>query len=220
MGAWREAPTLNRPTMKKEKKYLNQLLIYFTLESQHSHLHYNFHGWPPSRYNTDDDEFDEINEIFLAHNIPYSKDNYCHPNFQTYSIGQIDNSNFYQTIAPLKGYFLDELPNFGIHNVIDVSLINMFHAEIVLETPDIFSYMDAELYSTPNIYFEMGFSYITSTGYIQRNMTISGMELQHKIKSKLLTWPSGYLEYYIQNFMIYPYFVNQNLTITLEHLPK
>ena len=166
------------------------------------------------------DEFDEINKIFSAHNIPYPKEEYCHPNWGKFSIGQIDNSILYQTIFPLKEYFLNLLPTFYIHNVIDVSFINMFSAELVLETPDMLSYMDTELYITPVAYFEIGFSYITTIGYIQRNMTISGMELQHKIKSKLLTWPSGYLEYYIQNFMIYPYFVNQNLTIDLEHLPS
>ena len=116
--------------MKKEKRYLNQLIIYFTLESQHSLLHFNFPTWPPSRvgknYNTGNDEFDEINEIFSAHNISYSKDEYCHPNFGIRSSEQMDNSIFYQTVFPLKAYFLDKLPTFDIHNVIDVSLINCF----------------------------------------------------------------------------------------------
>ena len=178
--------------MKKEKRYLNQLIIYFTLKDHYSthfngpHLHFNFPTWPPSRvgknYNTGNDEFDEINEIFSAHNISYSKDEYCHPNFQTYSIGQMDNSSLYQALFPLRAYFLDKLPTFDIHNVIDVSFINMFYSEIVLETPDMLSYMEAESYSTPGMYYEMGFSYITRTGYIQRNMTISGMQLERKIK--------------------------------------
>ena len=216
--------------MKKEKRYLNQLIIYFTLEGHPRtnfngfHLVHNFPTWPPSRvgkdYNTGNDEFDDINKIFSAHNIPYPKEEYCHPNFQTHSIGQIDNSILYQTIFPLKEYFLDLLPTFDIHNVIDVSFINMFSADIVLETPDMLSYMDAELYITPVAYFEIGFSYITTIGYIQRNITVSRTQLHSKIKSKTLLFPSGYLEYYIQNFMVYPYFVNQNLTIDLEHLPS
>ena len=216
--------------MKKEKRYLNQLIIYFTLKGHPStnfngpHLVHNFPTWPPSRvgkdYNTGNDEFDEINEIFSAHDIPFLKEDYCHPNFETDTIGQIDNSILYQTILPLKAYFLDKLPTFNIHNVIDVSFINMFHADIILETPDMLSFMDAESYTTPSAFFEIGFSYITTIGYIQRTITVSRMQLQRKIKSKTLTFPAGYLEYYIQNFIVYPYFVNQNLTIDLEHLPS
>jgi len=216
--------------MKKEKKYLNQLIIYFTLTGHQStnlsghHLVHHFPTWPPSRvgndYHTDNDEFDEINEIFSAHNIPYSKDDYCQPNFQKLSIGQIDNSSLYQTIFPLKAYFLDELPKFNIHNLVDVSFINMFSSEIILDTPDTLSYMDVELYTTPARYYEIGFSYITTIGYIQRNSTISRKQLRHKIDNKSLLFPAGYLEYYIQNFMVYPYFINQNLTIDLEHLPS
>ena len=104
--------------------------------------------------------------------------------------------------------------------MIDVSFINMFHADIILETPDMLSFMDAESYTTPSAFFEIGFSYITTIGYIQRTITVSRMQLQRKIKSKTLTFPAGYLEYYIQNFIVYPYFVNQNLTIDLEHLPS
>jgi len=211
--------------MKKEKTYLNQLLIYFTLKDRPGHLYYNFPTWPPSRvgkhFNTGNDEFNGINKILSAHlDIPFLKEEYCHPNFPAYSIGQIDNSILYQTLAPLKAYFLDELPTFDIHNVVDVSFINMFHVEVILTTADTLSFMDSEFYQTPSTYYELGFSYITSTGYIQRISTISRQQLQHKAESKFLSYPAGYLEYYIQTFMVYPYFINQNMLIELEHLPS
>ena len=210
--------------MHEEKTYLNQLAIYFTLKNQQRHLRHNFPTWPPSRvgkdYNTGNDEFDDINSIFSAHhNTPFLKEQYCHPNFETDSIGHLDNSICYRTIAPLKAYFLDELPKFNIHNLVEVSLINVFHSEIVLETPDIFAYMEGEsVYTIPDDSFEIGFSHITSEGYIQRNATISRKELHHKVTNKFVTYPGGHLEYYVQNFMVYPYFMNQNLTIDLEHL--
>ena len=56
--------------MKKEKTYLNQLLIYFTLKDRPGHLYYNFPTWPPSRvgkhFNTGNDEFNGINKILSA----------------------------------------------------------------------------------------------------------------------------------------------------------
>ena len=208
-----------------ERYHLNQLAIYFTLKNEHRHIRHNFPTWPSSRidkhFNDGNDEFDDINSIFSAHHdATFLKEQYCHPNFETYTTGPLDNSICYRTLAPLKAYFLDELPKFNIHNLVEVSLINVFHKSIVLETPDIFAYMEEELHTIPDHHFEIGFSYITSEGYIQRSATISRKELQHKVTNKFITYPGGYLEYYVQNFMVYPYFMNQNLTIDLEHLSK
>jgi hypothetical protein len=235
VGAWREAPTLS---IMNSREYLNNLIIYFTCGKQASKqksfnyqtdLHYNFPTWPPSRIGkrngietteAGNSEFDEINEIFSAHNIVCTKDQYCHPNFGKWTIGQIDNSILYQTIGPLNTYFLDKLPEFQVRNVTEVSLINMFHSEVILNTPDTLSFMDSDLYLTPDRCYEIGFSYITTTGYIQRTMVLSQRQLEQKIGIKFSPFPSGHLEFYIQHYMIYPFFVNQNLIIDLEHAPS
>jgi|TARA_B100000959_G_scaffold140790_1_gene147878 hypothetical protein len=54
--------------------------------------------------------------------------------------------------------------------------------------------------------FEVGFSHVTRVGYTQQLISINTSYLK------------GNIDHYIQNYMIYPYFLNRNIGIDLEQV--